>query len=111
MKITHAQVKQIIKEELEKVLNETGPMGLSYEDELAHISQSTVSNDYRDKIHNIDKATLENHEAGQVQYLLDHGFTMQQIQILDKLDIINVEAGTDKDYNVRTWTGLAESRG
>jgi hypothetical protein len=104
MKITNKRLKQIIKEELGKILNETGPMGLSYEDELAHISQSTVSDDYRDEIHNIDKATQENHDAGQVQYLLDHGFTMQQIQILDELNIINVETATNKDYNIRSWT-------
>jgi hypothetical protein len=103
MKITNTQIKQIIKEELEKALRETNAMGPSYEDELAHMSQGSVSSDYEDEIYNIDKETQENHDAGQVQYLLDRGFTMQQVEILAELGIISIEAGTNKDFNIRTW--------
>jgi hypothetical protein len=104
MKITNTQIKQIIKEELEKVLNETSSMSLSYEDEMDQMSQPSKKSSLEDEIYDIDKASQENHDAGQVQHLLDKGFTMQQIQILDALDIIDVEKGGNKDFNIRTWT-------
>jgi hypothetical protein len=104
MKITNTQIKQIIKEELEKVLNETDSMGPSYEDEMGQMSHPSQKSSLEDQIFDIDSASQENHDAGQVQHLLDKGFTMQQVQILDALDIIDVEKGGDKDFNIRTWT-------
>ena len=111
MKITNKQIKQIIKEELGKVLNETNPMAPSYEDEMAHMSQSSNRTDYEDEIFDIDRASQKNHDAGQIQHLLDKGFTMQQVEILAELGIISIEAGVpNKDLNISDWTRV-EPRG
>ena len=90
MKITHAQVKQIIKEELENVMKENDAGFNPYNAQELEDRAATVYD--------------SNPQNNQVQVLMDAGFEDWQIQILIDLKIIDVEAGSaNKDLSSKSW--------
>jgi len=89
MKITNKRLKQIIKEELGKIMKENDAGFDPYserelEDRAQDVYQANPTDD-------------------QVQMLLNAGFTEEQVMMLNELGIIHVEIGTNKDLPSRSW--------